>query len=181
VERNYNVSNNLVQSNIFPINKPLYVLSRRIIIIIPSYNEDDNNHHHEHDHKHHLPVIGLDTTYIVENKARTAVVISYINHDGIEVSAKNSQIYPAIHDPNTMLLPGQWTGIVAYEGHVFTVRSIIHLELGMVGPILLQHRIGLRAIGKYFIQQYPNVSCPVDDMKPRIPITNTIHPEYGRT
>lgn len=125
--------------------------------------------------------IGLNAMWIVENRASMPMVLAYINHDGLEVSAQDDQIYPAVRDPSTILAPGEWTGIMAYERHVFTARSVIHQELGIVGPIALQHRVGLRPIGLDFLKKNVTLTCPIEDIEPRHPITQQIHPEYART
>jgi hypothetical protein len=116
--------------------------------------------------------IGLDTTWVVENRASTPIVLSHIDDEtGLEVSAVNGFIYPAIRDPDSILQPGEWISINTYEGHIFIARSIISMELGMVGPVLLQHRVGLIPIGN------PNLAHPYHDCQTDNPITTETTPE----
>lgn len=144
-------------------------------VVQPWDDEYHNNNNNENRN------IGLDALWIVENKASTPIVLSYINSDGIEVSAKNSKIYPAIHDSTSILQPGQWTAIVGYEGHVFIARSIINISLGIIGPILLQHRIGFIPIGIEYLKKNIQFQCPTVDIEPMNPITHKIESEYSRT
>lgn len=119
------------------------------------------------------PDVGMDTVWFVENAASTPIVISYLNEEGAEVSAKNPSIRPAIRDPEAVLAPGSWMAVYCFEGHQFVVREV--LKSGVAGNVLLQHRAGLIPIGAYA----PDLECPLEDVEPIV--NETRAPAYART
>ena len=127
----------------------------------------------------HTPNVGFDTVWIVENHASTPVVVSYVNDQGIEVSARNPKISPATADPTAILSPNAWMAVYAFEGHEFVVREI--LKSGIAGNVLLQHRAGLIPIGANFAMA--GMSCDpssLTDIEPMIDETTT-SPVFQRT
>jgi hypothetical protein len=122
----------------------------------------------------HQPATGLDTVWIVENQASTPVVVAYLNGAGMEVSARNTKIAPAVADPTTILQPNQWMSIHTYEGHVFVVREL--LKSGAAGPLLLQHRVGLIPVGE---NQALELECSLEDPEPIQ--GEKRHPAFART
>ncbi|KAL7556175.1 hypothetical protein ACA910_000954 [Epithemia clementina (nom. ined.)] len=106
---------------------------------------------------------GFDTVWIVENTSSEPIVLSFVGNDGVEYSALNSAITPPQNDPQAILSPKQWRGILAWEGHVFHARSF-DTETGTLGPVLLQHRMGLIPVGT----NAQELACPVDDPQPMI-------------
>lgn len=118
---------------------------------------------------------GLDTVWIVENTASTPVVVSFINEEGLEVSAKHNSIAPAENDPDTILQPNQWMAVDTFEGHVFYAREL--LEDGHAGEVLLQHRVGLIPVGAHLADQITD--CPETDPEPLK--DNERAPEFRRT
>jgi len=125
-------------------------------------------------HEEHQPAIGMDTVFFLENTASTPVVVSYLDiHTGIEVSAKNPKISPAIADPTAILQPGSWMAVYAFEGHQFVVREV--LKTGVAGNVLLQHRAGLIPVGVHA----DHLECPLEDNEPIV--NNTRAPAFQRT
>lgn len=125
----------------------------------------------------HTPNVGFDTVWIVENHASTPVVVSYVNDQGAEVSARNPKISPATADPTAILSPNAWMAVYAFEGHEFVVREV--LKSGIAGNVLLQHRAGLIPIGANFAMA--GMSCdPSLDIEPMIDETTT-SPVFQRT
>ena len=94
-------------------------------------------------------VQGFDTTWIVENTASTPVVIAWIV-DGEEWSPFAPDKKP-LEDERAILQPGDWTSVPTFESFVYHVREVVSAGDGgaaaELGPILLQHRAGLVAIG----------------------------------
>lgn len=121
----------------------------------------------------HASQTGMDTVWFVENSASTPVVVSYRNEQGLEVSAKNPKISPAVGDPNAVLAPGRWMAVYAYEGHEFVVREV--LKTGVAGNVLLQHRAGLIPVGTHA----DALECPEPDVEPMV--NNTVAPQFART
>jgi hypothetical protein len=106
------------------------------------------------------------------------VVVSYVNDQGVEVSARNPKISPATADPTAILRPSEWMAVYAFEGHEFVVREI--LKSGIAGNVLLQHRAGLIPIGTNFAAM-AGMSCdPAHDIEPMIDETTT-SPVFRRT
>ena len=125
----------------------------------------------------HTPNVGLDTVWVVENHASTPVVVSYVNAQGVEVSARNPKISPATADPTAILKPNAWMAVYAFEGHEFVVREV--LKSGIAGNVLLQHRAGLLPIGANFAMA--GISCdPSQDIEPMVDETTTA-PVFQRT
>jgi hypothetical protein len=125
----------------------------------------------------HTPNVGFDTVWFVENHASTPVVVSYVNAQGVEVSARNPKISPATADPTAILRPSEWMAVYAFEGHEFVVREV--LKSGIAGNVLLQHRAGLIPIGANFATA--GMSCdPSNDIEPMIDETTT-SPVFRRT
>ena len=104
---------------------------------------------------------GMDTMWIVENTSSEPIVLSFVGRDGVEYSASNSKITPPQDDPRAFLKPKQWKALHAWEGHVFHVRSF-DSETGTLGPVLLQHRVGLIPVGA----RAQDLQCPLDDPEP---------------
>jgi hypothetical protein len=119
---------------------------------------------------------GLDTMWIVENKSSHAVVISYLDAEGNEKSARNPQL-ASMQDESTQLQPGQWMALHTYQGHSFQAREI--LPDGSAGPVLMQHRVGLIPIGSSIPPELL-VDCPVEDLEP-LREDATPDPMYART
>jgi hypothetical protein len=111
----------------------------------------------------HTPNVGLDTVWFIQNHASTPVVVSYVNDNGMEVSARNPKISPSTSDPTAILKPSEWMAVYAFEGHEFVIREV--LKSGIAGNVLLQHRTGLIPVGMNFMA-HNNVSCPVNDIEP---------------
>jgi hypothetical protein len=126
----------------------------------------------------HAPNVGLDTVWFVENRASTPVVVSYVNDNGVEVSARNPKISPSLSDPTSILKPGEWMAVYAFEGHEFVVREV--LSGGMAGNVLLQHRVGLIPVGVNAAAR--GLSCPASqsDIEPMMNETVTA-PIFQRT
>jgi len=118
-------------------------------------------------------VTGLDTVWFVENHASTPIVLAWLRPDGVEASAQNADIVPAIRDPQAILAPGAWMAIHTMEGHQFVARTV--LKSGAVGDVLLQHKAGLIPVG----QCAENLECPVADMEPMR--NETRAEEFART
>lgn len=124
---------------------------------------------------------GLDTMWMVENKASTPILLTHVNAQGMEVSAMDGSdiqnmlssgddTKPAaiqssldIEGNKNILQPGQWMALRTFEGHVFQARQV--LADGSVGRILLTHRVGLVPIGSNF-DAANAVSCPLIDIPP---------------
>lgn len=119
---------------------------------------------------------GLDTMWIVENKSSHTVVISYLDADGTEKSARNPQLTP-MQDETTQLQPGQWMALHTFQGHSFQARQL--LPDGSAGPVLMQHRVGLIPIGSNIPPELL-MNCPVEDIEP-IREDTTRDPFYART
>jgi hypothetical protein len=110
----------------------------------------------------HTPNIGHDVVWFVENRASSPVVVSFVNANGVEVSARNPKISPAIADPSAHLKPNAWMAVYAFEGHEFVVREV--LKSGMAGNVLLQHRAGLIPVGVNTV----HLTCPDEDLEPMV-------------
>lgn len=111
-------------------------------------------------------VTGFDTTWIFHNEATTPVVIGWVNpRDNIEYSSENAKITPPQMDPRAILQPGHARSLHAFDGHIFHVRPVIDLDAMIVGPIILQHRVGLIPVGS----NHQDLDCPVDDVEPLDP------------
>ena len=87
----------------------------------------------------------------------------------VEVSAFDSNISPAHHDPRAILQPGEWKSLSVFLGHTFHVREMIDVGGGQLAPgrILVRHRAGPIPIRNKF--GGPNLNCPVQaiiDPKP---------------
>ncbi|KAL7556174.1 hypothetical protein ACA910_015294 [Epithemia clementina (nom. ined.)] len=115
---------------------------------------------------------GFDSVWIVENTSIEAVVLSFIGKDGVEYSASNPTITPPQSDPQAFLNPKQWRAVYAWEGHVFHARSF-DAETGTLGPVLLQHRMGLIPVGANAQQ----LECPADDPEPMIRMAEEEQPQ----
>jgi len=110
---------------------------------------------------------GHETRWIVHNAASKPVVLSWVNHQGIEVSAADSKTHPPVanagHWPNgSMLAAGQMAIISGYQGHTFLARELLKDSLGggaKAGRVLLKHRTGL-----IFVRNDRGASCPEDIM-----------------
>lgn len=126
----------------------------------------------------HTPNVGFDTVWFVENHASTPVVVSYVNAQGTEVSARNPKISPATADPTAILRPNQWMAVYAFEGHEFVVREV--LKGGLAGNVLLQHRAGLIPIGANFAMAAGTICDPAHDIEPMVDETTTA-PVFQRT
>lgn len=125
------------------------------------------------------PETGFDTVWFVENASSGPIVVSFIDKDGMERSAKNPKISPAVADPEAIVLPGRWMAVYAFEGHQFTAREV--LKTGVAGNVLLQHRAGLIPIGA----QADSLDCPAEDIEPivedfRAPEFQRVAPEEHR-
>jgi hypothetical protein len=122
--------------------------------------------------------IGYDTVWIVENTASDPVVLSYVDPtDGVEYAAMNTKITPPHHDPDSILKPGSWRAIYSWEGHVFLARQLLQSQGSnekSLGPVLMQHRIGLTPIG----QNAQNLICLSTDPEPLL--NGTRAPEFAR-
>lgn len=119
-------------------------------------------------------VVGFDSLWIVENNSMEPIVLSFVRPDGIEYSAVNPSITPPQKDPAAVLRPSQWLSVFAWDGHVFHARSY-DPETGNLGPVVLQHRMGLIPIGAKF----QDLVCPVDDPEPLI--NQLRDPNFQRT
>ena len=104
---------------------------------------------------------GFDTVWIVENTSLEPVVLSFVAADGIEYSASNPAITPPQNDPQAHLKPKAWRAIYAWDGHVFHARTF-DPETGSLGPVVLQHRMGLIPVGAHAQE----LVCPNDDPEP---------------
>lgn len=125
------------------------------------------------------PDTGFDTVWFVENASSGPIVVSFVDENGMEKSAKNPKIVPAVSDPEAIIQPGAWMAVYAFEGHQFTAREV--LKSGVAGSVLLQHRVGLIPIGT----QVDNLECPVEDIEPmvediRAPEFQRVAPELHR-
>ena len=110
------------------------------------------------------PSLGPPSSWIFTNGASTPVVISWVrNIKGVnsEVSAFNSDISPAHHDPRAILQPGEWRSLSVFLGHTFHIRELIDIGGGQLAPgrILVRHRAGPIPIRNKFGGS--NLSCPV--------------------
>lgn len=125
-------------------------------------------------------VTGYDTSFIVENKASTPVVLAFVDENGIERSAVNPKIAPPQADPDAIMAPGTWRPIHTFEGHVFHMRQV--KPDGSTGNVLLQHRAGLIGVGAG-----ANLDCEgVEDPEPIVEIKpesgeKILQPEFQRT
>lgn len=129
--------------------------------------------------------VGMDTVWFVENQASTPVVVSYLTAEGVEVSALNPHIVPAVRDPQAILASGSWMAVQAFEGHEFVVRQVLMLPGGaaVAGNVLLQHRVGLYPVGAHAA-----LACPTDALEDKEPLvvnesdgTATTAPQFQRT
>ena len=107
--------------------------------------------------------LGFDTVWIVENTSLEPVVLSFIGANGIEYSASNPTITPPQNDPQAHLEPKAWRAINAWDGHVFHARTF-DPETGNLGPVVLQHRMGLIPVGAHAQE----LVCPEDDPEPLV-------------
>ena len=123
----------------------------------------------------HTPNIGHDMVWFVENRASSPVVVSFVDSNGVEVSARNPKISPAIADPNAILKPNAWMAVYAFEGHEFVVREV--LKSGVAGNVLLQHRAGLIPVGVSAM----HLACPEEDLEPMLEDEETLSPVFQRT
>jgi len=137
---------------------------------------------------------GYPTMWIVHNTAKTPVVVSWVDrskriqtNDGInyyqEVSAIDGKTSPAHHDPNAILQPGQWRMIDTFDGHVFYVRR---LDGSSMGPVVMQHRVGLIPVQNVFghaLEQFCDPNDP--DIEPTVEVGDDHHkeraPEFKRS
>jgi hypothetical protein len=128
------------------------------------------------------PVDGFDTVWFVENTSSSPVVVSWVAREtNIEYSAFNSKISPAYLDPMAIIPPGEWRTVNSFEGHVFHVRLHNPLAPSMLGPIVLQHRMGLVDVGSHAI----DLTCPDVDAPPVIKASDqdapALDPDFART
>ena len=119
--------------------------------------------------------IGLDTVWLVENQASSPIVISYVNENGVPVSALDASITPPQADPHAILQPGQWMSVLTVEGHELTATEI--KPDGTTGRILLRHTAGLIPIGAHL--QGEIMGCPQIDEPPMH--QNKFDPMFDRT
>ena len=77
------------------------------------------------------------------------------------MSAFNSDISPAHHDPRAILQSGEWKSLSVFLGHTFHIRELIDVGGGQLAPgrILVRHRAGPIPIRNKF--GGPSLSCPV--------------------
>ncbi|CAB9505734.1 expressed unknown protein [Seminavis robusta] len=150
---------------------------------------------------------GFNTIWLVHNTASTPVVISWVDRKNQkqlpdsdnkyyyeEVSAIDGKTSPPHKDPNAILQPGQWKAMNTYDGHVFYIRRLIVPENNnnttgsttRLGPILMQHRVGLIPIRNVFghaLEQYCDPNDP--DLEPIVEIKETHQtqraPEFQRS
>lgn len=107
---------------------------------ITSLNNDAGGRH----------IYGAPTRWIVRNQSSGPVILSWLKdfNDGtgarVEVSAHDPKIIPAHHDPKAILMPGDFSSMSAFQGHLFHVREALTIggEL-LPGRVLLRHRTGL--------------------------------------
>lgn len=160
---------------------------------------------------HHLnssdPVYhdGYNTMWIVHNKASYPVVLSWVDRNRKvidkddpnkyhyhEVSAHDGKTSPPHHDPNAILQPNQWTSLSTYDGHVFFARRVYEAKdatsqtkTKKLGPVVMQHRVGLIPIQNVFGHALDLFCDPNDpDEEPVIQVDET-HveraPEFRRS
>lgn len=121
-------------------------------------------------------MVGLDTTWIVENTSSNPVVLSQVI-DGVEWSPFQPKVLAPQDDPLATLRPGDWVSVPTYESHVYHAREVSP-ETGKPGPVVLQHRAGLIPVGNP--NQYdcdPNLP----DVEPVNPRTAERVPEFRRS
>lgn len=142
---------------------------------------------------------GYSTMWIVHNNANFPVVLSWVDRskkittpDGNyyyqEVSAIDGSTTPPHHDTNAIIPPGQWRMVSTYDGHVFYARRLI-VEKGkgpQLGPVVMQHRVGLIPIQNVFGHALENFCDPNDpDIEPVVEVGEDHHleraPEFRRS
>jgi len=99
----------------------------------------------------------------------------------VEVSAVDPSISPPHHDPKAVLQPGMWKSFNTHDGHAFHVREL--LKDGSLGPVVLQHMVGLIPITNRFGSQ---IECNPNDPDPEPIVENEVgdigrDPEFSRT
>mmetsp|Transcript_25503 Transcript_25503/g.56703 ORF Transcript_25503/g.56703 Transcript_25503/m.56703 type:complete len:464 (+) Transcript_25503:146-1537(+) len=127
----------------------------------------------------HQLTLGPSTTWIVQNRATTPVVVSWLApaesgpdkvQTTLEVSAVNNHIHPAHKDPQAILQPGEWKAIKNVRmGMLFNVRELLTTTGsdtdggggggGTPGRILLRHRTGPITIRNTLGPR--NLECPI--------------------
>lgn len=116
---------------------------------------------------------GFDTTWLVENKASNPVVISLIVK-GVEWSPFKPNVKP-MDDPLAILQPGEWISVPTFGSYVYHVTEI---ENGVLGKVLLQHRVGLVPIGN---RNQVDCDASLPDVEPINPKTAERDLQYART
>jgi hypothetical protein len=133
---------------------------------------------------------GYSTMWIVHNNASTPVVLGWVerrgqhpnNYQYREVSAIDGTTSPPHRDKNAILQPNEWKVINTQDGHVFFVRRLE--KNGNLGPVLMQHRVGLIPIQNVFGHQLENFCDPNDqDVEPVVVVGDHVEraPEFKRT
>ena len=98
----------------------------------------------------------------MHNAASKPVVLSWFNHQGIEVSAADTKTHPpAAHAgywPNgSILAPGHLAVVNGFPGQTFLARELLDGGGTKAGRILLKHRTGL-----VYVRNDRGAGCPID-------------------
>eukprot|EP00591_Stephanopyxis_turris_P002320 CAMPEP_0195509132 /NCGR_PEP_ID=MMETSP0794_2-20130614/2151_1 /TAXON_ID=515487 /ORGANISM="Stephanopyxis turris, Strain CCMP 815" /LENGTH=403 /DNA_ID=CAMNT_0040636283 /DNA_START=725 /DNA_END=1936 /DNA_ORIENTATION=+ len=107
---------------------------------------------------------GLPTRWIVQNKASSTIIISWVNGEGIEVSAARL-LSPPHTDPGALVEPGSFRSFTSFQDHTFVAREAKYDESGLItgsGRPLLRKTLGMitvRNTGKFSNGIPP--ACPV--------------------
>eukprot|EP00978_Attheya_sp_CCMP212_P043972 scaffold296224_cov51-Attheya_sp.AAC.1 len=121
-------------------------------------------------------VMGHKEGWILNNEATTPVSISFWDQEERRlVSAFNPDISPAHHDPHSIVNPGRWATVTAWQGHVFVMHQLEWVEGQLVqGRILATHRVGLVPIGAQF-EPPPKMAdiSPLTDAAPETTASST--------
>mmetsp|Transcript_39126 Transcript_39126/g.76337 ORF Transcript_39126/g.76337 Transcript_39126/m.76337 type:complete len:422 (-) Transcript_39126:162-1427(-) len=109
---------------------------------------------------------GHEIRWVVHNHASTPVILSWINQQGMEVSAADSKTHPPVADAGhwpdgSMLEPGYVAVVYGYQGQTFLARELLEDASGgggtKAGRILLKHRSGL-----IYVRNEKGALCPED-------------------
>lgn len=118
-------------------------------------------------------MLGQDTVWFVENTLDEPVLVSII-HGGVERSAVNRKL-AATEDPEAILKPKEWKAVHAFEGEVFYIKT-----LGDQPELLLEHQVGLIAVGEKLLRESSPATSPVapQDIQAREKARPFIAPKY---